>query len=260
MNADQIEFRTGVIEPVQCVSDAWSSVGANYWFLFGVSIVAALIAFASGLIPVLSIILGALITGPLFAGVYSVYLAEADNEKKEFGAMFDGFKKFGATVVVGFILAFPGILLQIYQLTTTIAQLAILFGGGSMEEAANQPAFPPVLIALYLFLIVFGLTVGLLLFFSYWLIMDHDLGAFDAMKLSSRAALANPGGVLLVAILQGLLLIAGALACGVGILFILPVVYLTGAITYRQVFPRTGGVTREFNPPSPDQYQFGQTN
>ncbi len=172
--------------------------------------------------------------------------------------MFDGFKKFGATVIVSFILAIPGILLQIYQLSEMIAQLSVLFGGGSIEDLANQPPFPPVLIGLYIFLLVFSLTVGLLLFFSYWLIMDHGLGAGEAIKLSSKAALENFGGLLLLVILEGLLMIAGALACLIGIFFMAPVVFLATAFAYRQVFPRKESLTKDLNPPSPDQYQFGQ--
>lgn len=258
MNADQIEFRTSAIEPVKCVNDAWTTISSNYWLLFGIIIVASIIAFFSGIIPGLSIILGPLVAGPLFAGVYSVFLAQADGEKIEFGAMFDGFKKFGPTVIVSFILAIPSMLLAIYQLYDTIAQLSVLFGGGSLEELSRPQPFPPVLIGLYIFLLVFALTIGLLLFFSYWLIMDHDLGAFEAMKLSSRAALENFGGLLLLVILEGLLAIVGALACLVGVFFMAPVIFLATAFAYRQVFPRTEALTQELNPPSPDQYQFGQ--
>jgi len=257
MNIDQIEFRNGAIDPTKCIGEAWNTIGPNYWFLFGVSIVAMLLAFVSGLIPLVSIILGPLITGPLFAGVYWVYLAHADGEKKEFGAIFDGFKKFGPNAIVGFILAIPGILMQIYQLTTTIAQLAVIFGGGSLEELSRQPTFTPILIGLYIFMIVFGLTVGLLLFFSYLLIMDFDLGAVDAMKLSSRAALGNFGGLFVLIILEGLLMFAGALACFVGIFFMMPVIILATVYAYRSVFPREDSVARDMNPPSPDQYQFG---
>ncbi len=258
MNANQIEFRSSAIEPTKCVSEAWTTISSNYWLLFGVSMVGAILMFASGAIPVLGIVLGPLVSGPMLAGVYSVFLAQADGEKKDFGAMFDGFKKFGATVIVSFILAIPGILLQIYQLSEMIAQLSVLFGGGSIEDLANQPPFPPVLIGLYIFLLVFSLTVGLLLFFSYWLIMDHGLGAGEAIKLSSKAALENFGGLLLLVILEGLLMIAGALACLIGIFFMAPVVFLATAFAYRQVFPRKEALTKDLNPPSPDQYQFGQ--
>ena len=212
------------------------------------------------MIPVLSILLSPIVTGPLFAGVFYVFLAKTDGEKKEFGAMFEGFKRFAPSVIVGFVLSIPGIMLQVYQLIKMVSDFVGLMNPDSRTDILQQSALPPLLIGLYLFMIVFGLTVGLLLFFAFYLIMDHDFGAVDAMKASARGALGNIGGLIVLMILEGLLLFAGALACGVGIFFVAPVMYLANANAYRAVFPRQDAPVANPNPPAPDQYgdAFGQ--
>ncbi len=255
MNVNQIEFKAGTINAGDCVTNAWQDIREDYWFYFGVSIVAWLISFASGMIPVLSIIIAPIIGGPLFAGVFAVFLAKADGEKKEFGGLFDGFKKFLPAMIVGLVLSIPGILLQVYQLVMTIRQFVAIFSGGMSPETLSRDPFPTLVIGLYVFLLVYGLTVGLLLFFSLFLIMDHGLNARDAITLSARAAYANLGGLILLVIIEGLLLIAGALACLLGIFFIMPMVYLVSANAYRQVFPRAGSRAQPvLTPPSPDVY------
>ncbi|NNE66485.1 MAG: hypothetical protein HKN33_07950 [Pyrinomonadaceae bacterium] len=257
MTPDAIEVRKSAINPTGCISDAWESIKEDYWFYFGVAIVFGLITMAVGMIPVIGIFAGPAVTGPLMAGVYSIFLAKADGEKKEFGDMFDGFKKFGPNLVVGIILSIPGILLAIYQLYSVATDLAIIMNPDA-GGIADRPAFPPVLIGLYLFMVLFGLTAGLLLYFSYFLIMEHDLGAVDAMKLSAKGALGNIGGLIVLIILSGLLMFAGALACLVGILFVIPVIYLATANAYRSVYPEARSVQQLHVPPSPDQYGFGQ--
>ncbi|MDH3493589.1 MAG: hypothetical protein OEM82_08580 [Acidobacteriota bacterium] len=260
MNPELLDIRRKALSPTQAINDAWSSIGGDYWFYFGISIVAWLIAMASGMIPGLSIIIGPIVTGPLFAGVFAVFLAKADGEKKEFGAMFDGFKRFQPTVIIGLILSIPGILLQIYQLVALVSDITGMLNPDTREAVLQQSAFPPALIGLYVFMIVFGLTVGLLLFFSYYLIMDRGMGAVDAIKASSKGVIGNFGRLIVLIFLEGLLMLAGVLACGVGLLFVAPVLYLANANAYRQVFPGSNLPARDPNPPDPNVYgdSFGQ--
>ncbi len=37
------EFRTGVIKPVECVKEGWELIKSEYWLLFAITLVGALI-------------------------------------------------------------------------------------------------------------------------------------------------------------------------------------------------------------------------
>jgi uncharacterized membrane protein len=94
---------------------------------------------------------------------------------------------------------------------------------------------------------------NILLFFAIPLIAERNAGIGDALKLSFSAALNNIGGLILLFILEGLLLIAGALCCGVGIFFVLPVVYAANIAAYKKVFP-DGEPQFNREPPRPEDY------
>jgi uncharacterized membrane protein len=118
--------------------------------------------------------------------------------------------------------------------------LFVLFGGG-------------------LILIILGFVLRISLYFALPLIMEKQLGVGDAIKLSFSAGWANFGGIFLLSLLEGLMAIAGVLACGIGLLFVMPILYAANAFAYRQVFPDSTP-NMNYAPPSPAAYgsNFGQ--
>jgi len=38
-----MEFRTGVIKPIECVKEGWELIKSDYWLLFAVTLVGVLI-------------------------------------------------------------------------------------------------------------------------------------------------------------------------------------------------------------------------
>ncbi|MEP6789680.1 MAG: hypothetical protein ABJB40_14670, partial [Acidobacteriota bacterium] len=91
-------------------------------------------------------------------------------------------------------------------------------------------------------------------FFAIPLAIEHDMSPIDAIKLSARAAMANIGGLIVLFLLEILIVLAGVVLLCVGAFLIsLPVLYVTHAFVYRQVFPL---IERNFNldPPSPMAY------
>ena len=110
-------------------------------------------------------------------------------------------------------------------------------------------------IAIILFSIVWHLTFV----FTIPLIADKDIGVMEAISLSARAGWSNIGGLILLMILQTLVGFVGALACGIGIFFVLPIIYASNAVAYRQVFPDTPQPQHNA-PPQPNAYggSYGQ--
>lgn len=250
-----IQFISGAIDAGGCISNAWEMLKGKYGMYLGIALIALLL---TGCIPCLNIF----IMGPIMGGVYYVVLRDMRGETVDFGMMFKGFEKFVPLMVIGLLQSIPGIIAQIVQYGIRFAELG-LNGGGSgsstffqMSErdlAISGGVLVVVVIASIAFAIL-GLIWWAVFFFAIPLVMEYDLGAIDAIKLSGRAAMNNIGGLIVLLIFQILIGLLGLLALCVGlILFAIPMMYLANAFAYRQVFPL---IERQMNvtPPPPSAY------
>jgi uncharacterized membrane protein len=93
--------------------------------------------------------------------------------------------------------------------------------------------------------------------FAIPLVMEHNLGAMDAIKLSARAGLSNVGGIIVLYILCGLVGLLGLLALCLGYFVAVPVMYAAFAFAYRQVFPALFEKKFDTSPPPPGAYGTG---
>jgi uncharacterized membrane protein len=162
-------------------------------------------------------------------------------------------------MVVGIIELIPEMVGQGVRFSTNLADLGLRQGGrGDFyqgDETRVALAGGIMIIAIIVGVIVFFAAIALRisLFFALPLILEHKLGAVDAMKLSARAAWSNVGGLILLFILEFLVALAGMLALCVGLLVAIPVIYAANAFAYRQVFPFAGNDSQNA-PPPPDAY------
>ena len=92
-----------------------------------------------------------------------------------------------------------------------------------------------------------------LLIFAFPLIVDRNLGAWQAIKTSASAVLKNISGI--VGML-GVTIIASIpvslLTCELGAYLLLPVMFAGYALAYRKIFPKT---ERNMYPPPPNAYR-----
>jgi uncharacterized membrane protein len=98
------------------------------------------------------------------------------------------------------------------------------------------------------FLILVCLVISSLFLFVYPLIVDKQLTAVPAITTSCSAVWANLGGIVLAMFLYGIIAGASVMACGIGTIFVTPVVFGALTILYRQIFPE--------RPPSPNFAPF----
>jgi uncharacterized membrane protein len=105
--------------------------------------------------------------------------------------------------------------------------------------------------------IVPGLIASIMLMFTIIALLDRNLPPIDSVRASFDVAKSNFGQVLLTWLVIVLLVIVGALVCGVGLLVALPLVALVEVYAWRRL---TGGQIAALNPqplpPEPPQ-QFG---
>ena len=248
---EHIQFYKNAISAGDCVSNGWNLVTKNFGMYLGIAIVAMILA---GCIPCVSLFL----VGPILTGIYYVCLRDISGEPVEFGMMFRGFDVFVPAMIVGIIQSIPEMFGQGLRFSVNIAD--IFSRGGNSDHFQSDGAGIALLGGLTAIIIVVGLAIFLMaivlrisLFFAFPLIIEHKLGAVDAMKLSARAAWSNIGGLILLFILEFFVALIGILACIMGIFVAIPVIYAANAFAYRQVFPR---IENNFQnvPPPPNAY------
>ncbi len=242
---DSIEFRRGVVQPVECIKEGYEAIKDQYWLFVGMAAIGVLIGNA---VPF------GILMGPMMVGLYMALFRKRRGEPVEFGILFKGFDSFGDSVVAT--------LLHVIPIAVIIVPAYIIFYVGvilAMQSGGGEPD-PSAMLGLFAFFLVFWIiailiimVISLVFTFAYPLIADRKLSGIDAVKLSIRAALANFWSLLRLSLLNGLLIIGGMLLCYVGIFLVLPITFGALAIAYEKVFG-LGQIQPNLPPPPPTFY------
>jgi hypothetical protein len=193
----------------------------------------------NGINQVWSLLLSIVLTTPLYAGFYVVYLRQLDGRRWSFGDFFSGFKRWGALAgvaalqaVVQLVLLVPMFVLFAVLLTS----LPSLIGPGGPGAGGPGPVwnglmgatagFFVVLLPVWIFLYI------RLFFFAPLLIMDRGLGAMDALKANWELSRGHFWGLFGASFVIGLIILGGVLLCLVGVLFTLPLALLMQTAGY----------------------------
>ncbi len=252
---NRIGTERGRISPSECISDAWELIKEDYWLFFGICLL-AWVMFAC--IPCVNIFL----LGPIWVGIYFCFFTKMRNQPVEFGMMFKGFEKIVPAMVVGLLASIPEILQQVLQLSLNVIDLAGILGKGKKGEFFMQTdnifagGLGILLIAVGIGLFIVFIVWKITFYFALGLIAEYDLDIFEAIKISAGAAWSNIIGIIILAILLFLLSLLGALALCIGVFFVMPIVFGSYAVAFRQVFPDTNPNYQTINtPPPPSAYQ-----
>lgn len=223
MEAERL-YRRVPIAPVRLLNEAVSLLGQDYWLFVAITLVGVLISSAVPL----------LLVGPMMCGIYLCYLQRLRGKRPEFETLFRGFDVFLEGLIATLIVAVATAVL--------ISPAVLLFVGlmvGTAVTGGEDLAPLAVLVAIVgaFLLAVWSFIVSSLFLFVYPLIIDKQMTAMPAVTNSCRAVWANLGGIILAEIAFALVSLAGGLACGIGTIFVLPVLFGAKAILYRQIFP-----------------------
>ncbi len=234
------EFRTGVIRPIECYKEGWALIKDQYWLLFAITLVGALIGAFS-----MYILLGAMI-----CGIYYCYLRKIDGQEVSLDGLWVGFQKFLPSFVLVLLIMIP--LVAVYLIIYIPILMAAMMGSKLSESELLQLFIGAF--AVDAVLIVLMICFHTLLMFSFPLIIDRNLGAWQAITISAKAVWKNLGGIvgmLGVAILASILVTI--LTCGIGAYFVMPIMFAGYAVAYRKIFPALRNQT--YNPPPPDAFR-----
>lgn len=233
------KFKIGVIRPVECFKEGWELIKDQYWLLFGITLVGAMIGGAS-----LYIAFGAMI-----CGIFYCYFQKIDGRAVKFEDLFKGFDYFLAGLIVVIFIVVP--LIIVYAFIYLPFIIAIIMG-----SKLSQSEFITLLtssLLIDLIFVVLMVCLHTLLIFSFPLIVDRNLSGWQAMRLSARAVWGNLSGVAgLFVVGFGINLVGMLLFC-VGIYFTVPIIIAGNIVAYRKVFPRLEEPS--FIPPPPDAYR-----
>jgi hypothetical protein len=97
-------------------------------------------------------------------------------------------------------------------------------------------------------LIVPGIILIYGLMLAPYYVVDQELGAVEAMKASWAATTGQKGSLFVLSLLCGLLLIAGLLACGVGLFVAIPLTALANALAYLHIAGRIEQAPAAYGP------------
>lgn len=223
-----LEFRTGVIKPIECAKDAWELIKDEYWILLAVSIVGGMIGGISFYV----------LIGSMICGIFGCYLKKVDGGHVVFDDLWKGFKFFWPSLLLTIAFVVPIVVFMVVMFATVYLPLIT---AAIMGDKANGGAILGTFVVGFAVDIVIALMmicIHSLLIFAFPLIVDRGLSSWDAMKLSARAVLKNIGGIGGMIAVNFCLALLGEAAFCIGIYLVIPIITATNLVAYRKVFPK----------------------
>lgn len=222
---NEYNFRTGAINPIECIIESWNLIKQDYWLFLGI----CLLGIVGGSFAPLGILIG-----PMMCGVYYCYLSRMSGKEVSLNLLMKGFDHFLQSFIATMVQILPVFLIMIP------IDLVLFFTVFSQMRHKSDPTFIFLpLIGTIVVSVVISMLLGILFIFAFPLIVDKGLSGIDAVKLSVRAVLANFGGIFSLLLLCGMITSVGILACYIGTILVLPVTFGAYAIAYRKIFPQS---------------------
>lgn len=223
--SEQIEFRSGVIRPIECLKEGWEFIKPNFWLFFAISIVGLIIGGAT-----LYILLGAMV-----CGIFYVFLASMDGSEPKFEDLFKGFSFWKPSLLVVAVIVVP----TLVMIGLIYVPVLVAMAAGVRFSEDQLFAMLAGTFAVEAVFSVFVVCLHTLLMFSFPLIVDKNLSGVRAMMVSAKAVWQNLSGVAGLWAVCFFVTLAGYLALCFGIYLTIPIVLAANVVAYRKVFPGT---------------------
>jgi uncharacterized membrane protein len=233
------EIKTGVINPIECFKEGWELIKNDYWILFAVSLVGGIIGGISFYI----------LLGAMLCGIYYCFLQTIDGKPASFDGLWKGFSYILPSLLVTILIVIP--MLILFGVIYVPVILAMIMGSHLSPDEFMGLMFGALAVDVVLAVVM--TCFHTLLMFSFPLIVDRNLGAWEAITTSAKAVWRNLSGVAGLIGVGIVLSLFGIITCGLGMYFIMPIMLAGYAVAYRKIFPAQ--TNRNYNQPTPDYYQ-----
>lgn len=192
--ADELIARAAKLDVFGCLERSWELLKANFWPLVGATFITLVVMLVANSVPVLGMLVGLLLTGVFYGGLYLYFLKKIRGQPAEIGDVFSGFT-----------LAFVPLMLA--SLVTT------------------------VMIMLGVFLLILpGIYLAVSYTFAFMLVIDKKLEFWSAMEVSRRVITAQWWRMFGLLILASIIAALGIVGLVIGIFITIPI-YI-GALVY----------------------------
>jgi len=229
VNADaliaEIEARGYELDLGSCLSRGWALFKANFGVCVGATVLVMLCNQAAGFIPFLGIILSLMVSGPLMAGLDYFFIRLIRGESSGISDAFAGFSpSFWRLCGAGLLFA-----LAVY---VWFAPLGIVL----VTVSEQSSSFLLLVITLGGLGLVGAVYMGVALIFALPLCIDLQLGPWDSLRVSHRIVSKRWFSVFCLVFVAGFLSGLGVLACIIGVIFTMPILYATTMQAYEDIF------------------------
>lgn len=228
------------------VSKAFKKYLAGIWLFFGVywifsmaTIIAGFIVWMVTAILPIFVLIAAWMIAPVYIGVWHAYLVELRGGQCDFADAFEAmrvkyltaFKATALTEVISWVISFPLALIIASQM------LFYLIFSGVMWEAPSPGENPVENIwriggSSIITVTILNIFIRMWFMFAFAIIADEQVGARKAVGASVKFVIHYFLEVLGITLIASVILVAGALLLGVGILFTIPFYYFILASYY----------------------------
>jgi uncharacterized membrane protein len=245
-----------------CISRGWSLLKNNFGSLFGSFLVLIVISIVCGaavnrvaelisgpeaireIAHLGSLVVLAVVMGPMTGGLYYVFLRVSRNEPTSFGEVFVGFKNSFKELFLGYLVValLISLCMAPYNIINDVKILPILDQIKHAQSSDVQSLLPQLWAALFSTLPILLICMVPVTYLSVnWqftlpLIIDKQLPFWTAMKTSWKMVHKHWWHVFGLAVVIGLVSMAGALACCIGILVTIPIGIAAMLAAYETIF------------------------
>ncbi len=199
-----------------CLSRSFELLKVNYWGAVGTTLLVMILSIAVQQIPMVELIAAFWVVPQLTAGIWWYFIKRARGSAATLGDIFAGFKRCWRQLAMVAFFQSPVILGSMAFEWATKTGYKPTVGEGSMIAV----------VALLMFIVMFRWQ------FAQALVIDRGYGALDAIKLSWRIVGLRFWSLFGLGLVLSCLMIIGALALLVGLVFILPLFFIAMVEAY----------------------------
>ena len=200
----------------RAVTDAWEICKRHFPLWLGALFVAGFLSIVSALT-----IIGYFVLVPVFLWGGWKFLLNMLDGGPSFDDLFAGFKNYLTVLGRTLLLTFINIVLSVLS-------QALVFVGEYKHSI-------PIMIVGYVAYVAFAIGVLLRLTFGMFLVVDRDMSALEAFAVSWNMTQGKTLKLVGLAILAGLIAVAGLFACGIGVIWTGTMAWVMYASAYRQI-------------------------
>ncbi len=228
------------IGPIACYQEAYEFLKNDYATFWALTIVGTFIGNA---VPIV-------LQGPMYCGLTMCFIAKRRMEHFDFNLMFRGFDYFGKSIV-GVLCSF-GVQMVLF-LPIAFFYIGIFVSLIAWQQSNNNIMVIPIIL-FYLAAISYSIVVTnlgfTLTFFTCCLMVDRQMDSLDAFKIAFHSIRKNLWQLVLHALIGTGVYLAGMMACGIGLLFLIPLIVTAEYMAYEKVFGLSGRSPHEPTPSS----------